>query len=48
MFDLKFKRKINKFIEEVQRVVVDEFYNVYEWVIGMFYCRKGEFFEDFD
>ena len=48
MLDLKFKRKINKPIEEVWRVVVDEFHNAHEWATGTPRCRKGEASEDFD
>ena len=48
MLDLKFNRKINKPIEEVWRVVVDEFHNAHEWATGTPHCRKGEASEDFD
>lgn len=48
MLDLKFKRKINKPIEEVWRFVIDEFSNAHEWATGTPHCRKGEASEDFD
>ena len=48
MLDLKFKRKINKPIEEVWRYIVDEFTNAHEWAYGTSMCRKGEAHEDFD
>lgn len=48
MIDLKFKRKINKPIDEVWKFVIEEFPNVHEWATGTPSCRKGEEFEDFD
>ena len=48
MIDLKFKRKINKPIEEVWKYIIEEFSNAHEWATGTPSCRKGEDFEDFD
>lgn len=48
MIDLKFKRDINKPIDEVWKFVVEEFPNSHEWATGTTYCRKGDASEDFD
>ncbi len=48
MIDLKFNRKINKPIEEVWSVVVNEFHESHKWAAGTTICRKGEASEDFD
>jgi len=48
MIDLKFKRKIDKPIEEVWKFVIEEFPNSHKWATGTTNCRKGEPSEDFD
>ncbi len=48
MIDLKFKKKIDKPVEEVWKFVVEEFPNAHNWATGTSYCRKGEESEDFD
>ena len=48
MIDLKFKRTINKPIEEVWMCVFDDFTNAHKWATGTPTCRKGEPHEDFD
>jgi len=48
MIDLKFKREINKPIDEVWTFVIDEFPNGHKWATGTTNCRKGSTFEDFD
>ncbi len=48
MLDLKFKRNINKPIDEVWKFVVEEFHNSHEWATGTPSCRKGDASEDFD
>lgn len=48
MIDLKFKRIINKPIEEVWKCVFDDFTNAHLWATGTPTCRKGEPNEGFD
>lgn len=48
MIDLKFKRTINKPIEEVWQFVVNDFDKSHLWATGTTYCRKGKAHEDFD
>lgn len=48
MIDLKFKRVINKPIQELWSVVVDDFTKSHLWATGTTLCRKGEPHEDFD
>lgn len=48
MIDLKFKRAINKPIEEVWKFVIEEFANSHEWAFGTMSCRKGTADEYFD
>ena len=48
MLDIKTTRKIDKPIDEVWRVVVDEFTNSHEWAFGTSSCRAGTESEDFD
>ncbi|MEO0339991.1 MAG: hypothetical protein AAF242_12350, partial [Bacteroidota bacterium] len=45
---LKFKRKINKPIEEVWKIVIGEFTEAHLWAYGTSTCRKGLPHEDFD
>jgi len=48
MIDLKFKRIINKPIEEVWKCVYDDFTSAHQWATGTPTCRKGEPNEEFD
>lgn len=48
MIDLKFKKEVNKPIDEVWKFVVEEFLNSHEWATGTTSCRKGEPSEGFD
>ena len=48
MIDLKFKRNINKPINEVWKFVIDDFSRSHLWATGTTSCRKGEPQEDFD
>lgn len=48
MLDLKFERTINKPIQEVWKVVFEDFANAHLWATGTPTCRAGEDFEDFD
>jgi len=48
MIDLKFERKINKPIDDVWKVVTDEFSSAHKWATGTTISRKGETYEDFD
>ena len=48
MIDLKFKRNINKPIQEVWRFIIDDFYDAHLWATGTPKCRKAKPNEDFD
>jgi len=48
MIDLKFKKNINKPINEVWKFIVDDFSKSHLWATGTTSCRKGEPHEDFD
>ncbi|CAM1344316.1 SRPBCC family protein [Tenacibaculum amylolyticum] len=48
MVDLKFKRNINKPIDEVWKFIIEEFSNGHKWAAGTTNCRKGYPHEDFD
>ncbi|CAL2104231.1 conserved protein of unknown function [Tenacibaculum sp. 190130A14a] len=48
MIDLKFKREINKPIDEVWSFVIDDFYSGHKWAYGTTHCRKRTLNEDFD
>ncbi|MEM9037814.1 MAG: hypothetical protein AAGD18_24720, partial [Actinomycetota bacterium] len=48
MLDIKVSRKIAKPIDEVWRVVVDDFANAHHWAYGTPTCRPGTEAEGFD
>ena len=48
MIDLKFKRIINKPVEEVWKCVFDDFAKAHLWAMGTPTCRKGQPDENFD
>lgn len=48
MIDLKFKRIINKPIDEVWACIADEFHHTHKWATGTPMCRKATATEDFD
>ncbi len=48
MIEIKAKRVINKPIDEVWKVVIEEFSDSHKWATGTTRCRKGDASEDFD
>lgn len=48
MIDLKFTSKIGRSIDEVWKVVADDFTEANKWAYGTLNCRKGREDEDFD
>ncbi len=48
MIDLKFTKHINKPIDQVWKIVIEEFSEAHKWATGTTSCRKGSPSDDFD